>query len=63
MGSGGGRGLSRLSLEEWGEGLAEVFGRRMEKGELEGTRCLIHPQISGLRLTSSSPEGLWMMSV
>lgn len=38
VGSGGGRGLSRLSLEskEWGEGLAEVFGLRMEPGVLTG---------------------------
>lgn len=37
----------------------------MESGCLrvsEGTRCLIHPRISGLRLTSpSGPEGPWMM--
>ena len=31
---------------------------------MEGTRCLVHPRISGLRLTSpSSPEGPWMMCV
>lgn len=38
MGSGGGRGLPRLSLDckEWEKGLAEVFGRRMELGVLTG---------------------------
>lgn len=50
-------------MSEWGEGLAEVFGCRYAwvLRQLEGTRYLIRPRISGLRLMSL--EGPWMMCV
>ena len=70
MGSGGCGGLSRLSLEckEWGEGLAEVFGRRMEQGVLTGIGgdavSYPPPDFWVLALTSpSTPEGPWMMCI
>lgn len=69
VGNGGGKGLSRQSLmcKEWGKGLAEYLEAGWSKGclrGLEGTRCLIHPRLSGLLLTShSSPKGPWMMCV